>query len=265
MYIYDDNDFGRYDAPFWVPLFVQPLPHLQDKTFGQLAHIFFPNMKYALRFSSRTLKERQYVRDCPTVYLSEHNVVERGDTATLRKLAFEVMDEYHPAKRYPSRSFADLEAYPRFLVDRINIPPYAYLLECSLDAFARPERDPTRPQIHVAADNAEYKVMTTFQPLRSVAVMTLDGDTSLRIDLLTNAPLEEMNNTNLDKVKTTLQRRVLHIFWLLRTAIEEEKAPARSARLTMTLDLDMSNDSVPQGYPDTERIKIWMDEVSRAD
>lgn len=144
-------------------------------------------------------------------------------------------------------------------MDRRNCRDYGRLLASLQAKFGLSGGESTSPpQRRDQEDSATFgKIVLLFQPLRNVAVIALDGTTYIRINLLTKTSLEDM--------KTSIKQKVLNLFWLLRLAIEEEKGPAKSSRLTMTMDFDMVEETTPEGYQDMDRVKSWTDEVSRGD
>lgn len=116
------GDFGDSDREFWTPLFTRPLPQLENKTYGQLAHIFFPNLKYLMKFDAPPLRGRddRSVNPNARVYVSDQNVIERFDTAPLYKIVCEIQREYFGDTRLPPPSFADQHLYPSLEVERLN-------------------------------------------------------------------------------------------------------------------------------------------------
>lgn len=133
---------------------------------------------------------------------------------------------------------------------------YSNALAAVQEAFDRPDqyKIPSSSRKNTA-EVAKLNILMRYVPLRNVAVISVDGGNFIRINLV--------SNDSLDAMKTTIKRKVLDLFWLLRLAIEEENGPVKPGRMTMTMDFDFSEGAAERDARDIDRVKSWMDEVSR--
>lgn len=198
-----DDNFGTHAGPFWASL--MNIPHSKDATFGQIAHTFFPKLKCAIRYTARG--RNAAVRNYPSIYISDQNVIERNDVAVLREVIIEIMDEYREARITHGPS--DLQ----FQLDRLNCLDFEG--RCLQSAAMLDHNNNKRTSVDSGeAERVQFRLMSEYLPYRKIAIVTLDANCSLRINLLTKDPIGDM--------RKKIKQKVLHIFHLVRGAAKND-------------------------------------------
>jgi hypothetical protein len=263
----DDGDLDENDKCFWTPLFELPLPaHLpqsKTQTFGQMAHVFLPNLMYILRFKSKSLRvpHRHPLRpQGPRIYISDQNVLEKRDVAAIHKIAHDISLEFYGQNAQWCPRSISREHYQGFEVGRLNRPDHSaaavsiqQAIEWQVSNF--PEyKDPDTQR----SRRASFILPLQFMPYRNVALFDLGPDVVLRFDVLTTT-LTPPNN-----LTAWMKRPLLDLFWLMRQTLTPDSGPSKLSRLALMLIAD--NRPMPELYArecsDIERVNRWIAEVS---
>lgn len=245
-----DEDFGSFDGKFWVHLIFQP--HLNNASYGQLAHMIFPDIKFVVRLAPRDFKG-QIARTPASVYVSDHNAIETVDARAFRRVMLEVLEEYSNANDIAFSGLAKSKTGLQFQVDRMNRPDFNTRCAEAQAIFLQPMKDGQMLDQEVArAQQEEFKVLLEYLPFRNIAIVTLGSTCSIRINLLTKTPIND--------ISSEIKRKVLDIFWLMRGAVKEDLNTA----WTMKLDIDLVTErGVSEEEAGIDRAIQWLEEVRR--
>lgn len=264
IYLLDRGDFDRQDGQFWTNLFmtIPSEPEFENLTFGQLAHIFFPNFKYVCKIditSSGRGLNRQNDPPNASVYLSDQNVIQKCDTTALRKLIYDIPAAYHGRKVHLQQPFTARELHPAVEVDRLNRPDVVADAAHTQDAINRPQEHFGRraSDVDVIQSNGWiFRVLLESLVARNAAVFSLGRKLFIHLHVLANTPIPRQ------EVGVWMRRRVIDILWLVRRTAEEERGTNKVSRAAMTMDTDFQPRQEPYDCPDIERVARWMHEVS---
>jgi hypothetical protein len=217
----DDHGWNVVDSAFWEPLFAMIGLDL-SKTFGQLAHIIFPNIKYVVALATPSTKEE---RNAPqaSIYVSDQNLIEKLDFKALRKMIFDSIEALCPAK-YIQRSFACTQEGLNFRADRLNVPTFENTLAGFKHALSQPEAKHVFDQM-----GPEDMVITSFEPFRDIASIDVDG-VELNVHLISVTEPEGMCRI--------IRGRVIDIFAMTRRLVAEDGKRSIKPKLLFSLDVD---------------------------
>jgi uncharacterized protein (UPF0262 family) len=227
MLVFSDKSDGDHgwkfgDSAFWTPLFAM-LSNDRPKTFGQSAHMIFPNIKYVVALATPSTKQERNAPDA-SIYVSDQNLVEKLDIKALRKMIFDSIDVLRPGK-YIQRSFACAQEGLGFRADRLNLPSFENTLAGIKLALSHAE---TKHLVdHMGPED---RVMADFEPFRDIASIAFDR-VALNIHLISVTEPEGMCRI--------IRGRVIDIFAMTRRLIAEDGKPSTTPRFQLTLDVDL--------------------------
>lgn len=242
----NDNGWDHYDGLFWTALLIRPGPAFRNKTFGQLAHLCFPNLKYVVCLSAPSAKAKQNKTSNASAYVSDQNLIAKRDTAAVRKMIFDTLWEVRHGKNVP-RSFTDIGSPPVFRADRVNFPDYETILTAVNNLIAKAAMPGAQHFVE-----PEYRVIGGFDPFRNVASILVDGVTLI---------LNLMTTVNPEAMRSKLRGKVLDLFSLTRRLVAEDHAIYKKTRFQLALDIDFSLNRIPVGIRFFDRVTKWMDDV----
>lgn len=261
IYLVDNDDFGNTDGGLWTALFTPIPPQHENQTFGQLVHLVFPNLKYIMKFDAPPLRgpDRRDRTPNAYVYISDQNVIQTCDIATIRKMIRELPVEYRGHKKRSLPQERPRESYATFEVERLNRPDAAMCWTNTQDMVHRPhmQRLDEDTLATIRSQNASFNLLVEAMPLNNVALLSFGKHLCFRIHLLTASPIPPIA----DAFGKLIRKTLMYLFWLLRQTVEEEPCGDESCRLSLTMDSELSPNPEPYDGPDIKRVKRWVDEV----
>jgi hypothetical protein len=179
----EDSGWDVYDKSFWMPLFWRLISAFPEMSFGRLAHKCFPELRYVVCLSAPSGRATQ--RKKASVYVSDHNLIEKHDTEAFRKMIFDTLWEINHGKA-ALRNFSDISDPPVFLADRLNIPDFEDGLK-AVDNFiaANDKKDPQ------SRNPPQMLVVASYSPFRDLEWMTMAG-VKFSVHLLSRTKAKEM-------------------------------------------------------------------------
>lgn len=252
MLVSQDEDehsgWDVYDRSFWMPLFWRLISAFPEMSFGKLAHKCFPELRCVVCLSAPSGRTTQRKR--ASVYVSDHNLIEKRDTEALRKMIFDTLREINHGKTAP-RTFSDISDPPVFLADRLNIPDFEDGLKAVDNLLA--DNAKKNPQ---SRNPPQTLVIASYAPFRDLAWITVAG-VKFSVHLLSKTKAKEMPR------KITGKR--LDLFAVLRRLVTEDRVTYTQPRLMLSLDIDFSFKQFPANIRFFDRASRWVEEVSLLD
>jgi hypothetical protein len=215
---------------------------------------FLPKLKYVIRLTPGYFKAHPITRKPPSVYVSDRNVIERGDAASFRRMIMEILNGYHEGKEAAFTQITKSRAGLQFQVDKMNYREFEGRCAEAQTVFLQPNKAGQVMDTKLArAEQTKFKVLLEYLPFRNIALVGLGETCFIRINLLTREPLSDM--------QSKIKRKVLDIFWLVRRAVKDDLG----AVWTMKMDIDLVDEiGAKEATGDIDRAIGWMSEVSRA-
>jgi hypothetical protein len=213
-----------------------------DANFGQLAHIFFPNLKYVVCLAAPKIMAKRSRTKSASVYVSDQNLIESLDTSAFRKMIFGTFRELHGGKDAP-RTFADFTDFLAFMANGLAIPTLSQALTDVQTKMA--ERN---------ISNNVSRVIIEFAPFRDLARF-ITKHASLGLHILTQtapAAMEDM-----------IKGKVMALFSFLRKLVAEDALlHNRAPPIRLLLGKDSSFDTVASAPDFYRHLTEWTNMVS---
>jgi hypothetical protein len=213
-----------------------------DANFGQLAHIFFPNLKYVVCLAAPKIMAKRSRTKSASVYVSDQNLIESLDTSAFRKMIFGTFRELHGGKDAP-RTFADFTDFLAFMANGLAMPTLSQALTDVQTKMA--ERN---------ISNNVDRVMVEFVPFRDLARF-ITKHASLGLHILTQTTPTAMEDM--------IKGKVTALFSLLRKLVAEDALRHdRAPPIRLLLGKDSSFATVSSAPDFFRHLTEWMNVVS---
>lgn len=249
------EDDDPNDAFFWTPLVPCSSDTFQGKTLGQLLHFWFPNLRYIFRAASPATRFQPSKGPKPTVYLSDHNVIEKEDVSVLKKLFLDIQDRYE--ERKPSaKKQRSLDELPWFRADTVDRMDFDECLETvqnqyPINSQTTKRLDDSREVKQLEDMRRQAEIFAYFLPFRKIACFTWYTTTNVWVHLLTATDPVEMQGG--------MRQKVLDIFWMMRRMMDDVKVVDKMHEPQLIFEFEreeVTGDIRDCGFP---RIQNWID------
>jgi hypothetical protein len=236
------------DLFFWNSLFPCNSDTFHKETLGQLAHFWFPNLRYIIRTAPPSLRFDRSGVPKPAVYLSDQNVVETQDIEALENFFLDIEERYGGLRSSKTRKNT-LKHIPRFRAVTVDHPEFHEKLDAVKNQPLPKRQAKKKGSTLQTANTSTATILDHFIPFRGVACFTFHGLTSVWIHLLSTTEAEEMQHQ--------IYGKTLDIFWMLRMLAEMRGPVAKEDRPHLVVEFereDAEGDIADCGF---DKLKDW--------
>jgi hypothetical protein len=239
----EENQTGWWplESLFWSPIVTTGLYVLPNATFGQLAHLWFPNLQFVVCLAAAPSKTKQRGIPKACIHVSDRNVIEQHDSEALRGILLHTIRE-GSRREDALDGFKDLKLSLPFQASSLAAPALP-------ESLAKLRTDLAAPDDITSG----HMVVNDSVALRDLVSIPLP-DIELHVHLLTETSLEEMEHK--------LRGKVFDLMGMSARIVAEDCEHSIESHVQVILGRDSSGETSEDTADFFELCEQWLNDVS---